>query len=180
MMKDLKTPLRYPGGKSRATSFLFDDCNMPVNKISAYREPFLGGGSCAFAFTKMYPDIPVWVNDKYYNLYCFWMTLKNDGDRLTKKLMDVKESLMNQSDYMKAHLDYYHVLREGLKNPIDEFDIAWQFYIMNRLSFSGLGETTGSFSKDAVNKDKQNLFSYRIISKLPKFSALMKNWKIKD
>ena len=73
-MKDLKSPLRYPGGKSKATNFLFDDCNMPINKISAYREPFLGGGSCAFAFTKMYPDIPVWVNDKYYNLYCFWMT----------------------------------------------------------------------------------------------------------
>ena len=56
-MKDLKSPLRYPGGKSRATNFLFDSCNMPVDTISAYREPFLGGGSCAFAFTKMHPKI---------------------------------------------------------------------------------------------------------------------------
>ena len=177
-MKDLKSPLRYPGGKTRAVKFLFDEYNMPVNKIVSYREPFLGGGSCAFDFTKRYPDIPVWVNDKYYNLYCFWITLQKEGDRLTKKLTDVKEHLMSQSDPMQAHLDYYHVLREGLKNPIDEFDIAWQFYIMNRLSFSGLGETTGSFSKDAINEHKQNLFSHRIISKLPKFSALMKNWKI--
>ena len=173
-MKDLKTPLRYPGGKSRATKFLFDDYNMPVNNISAYREPFLGGGSCAFAFTKMYPDIPVWVNDKYYNLYCFWITLKNDGDKLAKKLHDVKDELANSADPLQAHLDYYKVMREGLKNADNEFDIAWQFYVMNRCSFSGLGETTGSFSKDAV----KDLFNHRLIERLPKFSSLMKNWKI--
>ena len=45
---------------------------------------------------------------------------------------------------------------------------------MNRCSFSGLGETTVSFSKDAVN----DLFNHRLISRLPKFSVLMKNWKI--
>ena len=173
-MKDLKTPLRYPGGKSRATKFLFDEYNMPVNNILSYREPFLGGGSCAFAFTKTHPDIPVWVNDKYYNLYCFWITLKNDGDKLAKKLHDVKDELSNSADPLQSHLDYYKVMREGLNNADNEFDIAWQFYVMNRCSFSGLGETTGSFSKDAV----QVLFNHRLIEKLPKFSSLMKNWKI--
>ena len=34
MMKDLKTPLRYPGGKSRA-DFLFDEKNMPVKKSNS-------------------------------------------------------------------------------------------------------------------------------------------------
>jgi site-specific DNA-adenine methylase len=71
-MKKWKTPLRYPGGKSKAMNKLFVDQNMPVDHIAEYREPFLGGGSPAIAFTKMYPDTPVWVNDKYYNLYCFW------------------------------------------------------------------------------------------------------------
>ena len=173
-MKDLKSPLRYPGGKSRATNFLFDSCNMPVDTISAYREPFLGGGSCAFAFTKMHPKTPVWVNDKYYNLYCFWVTLRDEGEKLANKLHDVKDELSNSSDPLQAHLDYYKVMREGLKNADNEFDIAWQFYIMNRCSFSGLGETTGSFSKDAV----KDLFNHNLISRLPKFSALMKNWKI--
>ena len=63
-MKDLKTPLRYPGGKSRAVDFLFSPENMPVADIQEYREMFLGGGSCAFAFTKKFPHIPVKVNDK--------------------------------------------------------------------------------------------------------------------
>jgi len=174
MMKDLKSPLRYPGGKTRATKFLFENHHLPIRTIKEYREPFLGGGSCAFAWSKMHPDMPIWVNDKYYNLYCFWVTLKNDGVKLANKLHDVKDELSNSNDPLQAHLDYYKVMREGLNNATNEFDIAWQFYIMNRCSFSGLGETTGSFSKDAVN----DLFNHRLIGRLPKFSNLMKNWRI--
>ena len=173
-MKDLKTPLRYPGGKSRATDFLFDEKNMPIKQIKEYREPFLGGGSCGIAFSKRFPKMPVWVNDKYYNLYCFWLTLQKEGENLANKLHSVKDELSSSSDPLQAHLDYYKVMREGLKNANTEFDIAWQFYIMNRCSFSGLGETTGSFSKDAVH----DLFNHRLISRLPKFSVVMKNWKI--
>ena len=173
-MRDLKSPLRYPGGKTRATDFLFSDENMPMDSIKEYREPFLGGGSCAFAFTKKHPNVPVWVNDKYYNLYCFWLTVQKEGQKLADKLHSVKTELSESSDPLQAHLDYYHVMREGLKNPENEFETAWRFYIMNRCSFSGLGESTGSFSKDAV----KDLFNHRLIAKLPKFGHLMKNWRI--
>ena len=61
----MKTPLRYPGGKSRAVPKL---CQwLPVN-ITEYREPFLGGGSMAIEMTKRYPDLPIWVNDLYLSL----------------------------------------------------------------------------------------------------------------
>ena len=72
-MKALKTPLRYPGGKSRVASMLCD--NIP-RTVSEYREPFLGGGSVALEFTRRNPDIPVWVNDKYWYLYNFWVVLQ--------------------------------------------------------------------------------------------------------
>ena len=42
-MKSLKTPLRYPGGKSRVAPMLVD--KMP--RMTEYSEPFLGGGSTA-------------------------------------------------------------------------------------------------------------------------------------
>ena len=57
-MKKLKTPLRYPGGKSRVAPHLMKW--IPKN-IKEYREPFLGGGSMAIEFTKQFPDSPVWV-----------------------------------------------------------------------------------------------------------------------
>ena len=50
-MKYLKTPLPYPGGKSRAVPKLskyFPD----MSNIIEYREPFIGGGSVAIAITK--------------------------------------------------------------------------------------------------------------------------------
>ena len=49
-MKAYKTPLRYPGGKSRAVQKLFGF--VPENKYNELREPFLGGGSFAIEWTK--------------------------------------------------------------------------------------------------------------------------------
>jgi DNA adenine methylase len=173
-VKDLKTPLRYPGGKSRAVKFLFSQENMPAREIKEYRECFLGGGSCAIYFSMANPSIPVWVNDKYYNLFCFWTSLQKDGKKLAEKLHQVKTELDSAEDSLQAHLDYYHVMREGLNTAEDPFEIAWQFYVMNRCSFSGLGETTGSFSKDAC----RDLFTYNLIAKLPKFAHVTRNWRI--
>ena len=65
-MKLLKTPLRYPGGKSRAAAQLYKW--FPA-QIEEYREPFIGGASMALYFSQLHPDVPVWVNDKYCLLY---------------------------------------------------------------------------------------------------------------
>jgi len=51
-MKSLKTPLRYPGGKSRALTKIVP--HIPdLSEYQEYREPFLGGGSVAIHITKM-------------------------------------------------------------------------------------------------------------------------------
>ena len=49
----MKTPLRYPGGKSRAVPKL---CQWLPAEVTEYRESFLGGGSMAIEMTKRYPD----------------------------------------------------------------------------------------------------------------------------
>ncbi|BCU98473.1 MAG: hypothetical protein CM15mV22_1050 [Eurybiavirus sp.] len=76
---NLKTPLRYPGGKSRAVPKL---CQWLPAEITEYREPFLGGGSMAIEMTKRYPDMSIWVNDFYEPLYNFWVQLRDNGDYL--------------------------------------------------------------------------------------------------
>ena len=173
-MKDLKSPLRYPGGKSRAVKFLFQDHHLPKDTIGEYREPFLGGGSCAIEFTKKYPNMPIWVNDKYYNLYCFWITLKKEGDKLADFLHKKKDWLLNQSDPQQAHLDQFPILKSEINDQTNEFERAWRFYMLNRCSFSGLGETAGSFSKIAINSN----FNHTIISRLPRFQKLIQKWYI--
>ena len=55
-IKSLKTPLRYPGGKSRALVKLFQFIP-DLKSYKEYREPFIGGGSVALEITKRYPHI---------------------------------------------------------------------------------------------------------------------------
>ena len=103
-MKYLKTPLRYPGGKSKAVTKLskyFPD----MSDIKEYREPFLGGGSVAIAITKQYPDIDIWVNDLYEPLYNFWVELRDNGEYLHNQLAQLKSRYPDQGSAKGLFLD---------------------------------------------------------------------------
>ena len=82
MKKGLKTPLRYPGGKSRAVTKM--GIYFPnLRDYTEYREPFLGGGSVAIYVSQMYPHLKITVNDLYEPLMNFWLQLQQFGDFLT-------------------------------------------------------------------------------------------------
>ena len=88
-MNTLKTPLRYPGGKSRAVEKIYS--RFPYG-IKEYREPFLGGGSVACYITQKHHNLPVWVNDLYFPLYNFWVQLRDNNDYVHKELQQLKKS----------------------------------------------------------------------------------------
>ena len=96
--KLLKTPLRYPGGKSRACAKM--DNFLPNldqgSRYKQYREPFLGGGSFALHITKKYPHLEIWVNDAYEPLANFWQQLKADGAEMKKRLVKLKNANKTQ------------------------------------------------------------------------------------
>jgi DNA adenine methylase len=54
---NLKSPLRYPGGKQRIVKQLGD--KLPTH-FDEYREPFLGGGSVFFYMQNVKPDVKHW------------------------------------------------------------------------------------------------------------------------
>ncbi len=55
----IKSPLRYPGGKSRAV----DVISKLLPEFDEYREPFLGGGSI-FLYAKLrFPNKTYWIED---------------------------------------------------------------------------------------------------------------------
>jgi len=175
-MKSLKTPLRYPGGKSRALSKLLQ--YVPDLKgYKEYREPFLGGGSVALEISKRYRHLDVWVNDLYEPLYNFWRVLQDDGKRLQDILTELKRSHPEPVSAKKLFLD----AKDYLENPPgvifpENTDYIWRavsFYIVNKCSFSGLTESS-SFSKQASESN----FSLNGISKLYDYSVLIGNWKI--
>ena len=158
------TPLRYPGGKSRAIKFL----SQHLPKIESYREPFLGGGSMALYVTQTYPNTDVWVNDLYYPLYAFWMTLRDHGQQLCDDLRELKTELGESYD---AHRMAFDDAKDKLNNDI--YESGFNFYVANKCSFSGL-TANSSFSKQASRAN----FTFRGIDKLPALSELIQGWRI--
>tara|TARA_B100000029_G_scaffold187186_1_gene184543 strand:- start:806 stop:1642 length:837 start_codon:yes stop_codon:yes gene_type:complete len=168
-LKSLKTPLRYPGGKSRAVAKLLQF--LPnLNQYKEFREPFLGGGSVALEITKRYPNIKIWVNDLYEPLYNFWCELQHNGQ-------DLEDAILSK----KNHYPDRDTARELFNNSKEEindkekskFDRAVAFYIVNKCSFSGLTECS-SFSPQASESN----FSFRGIERLSEYSELIENWTI--
>lgn len=164
-----RSPLRYPGGKSRAVDFLFKNENMPINPIAEYREPFIGGGSPAIAFSKRYPNIPVWINDKYYNLYCFWLSLRDRGVEMHEQILDLRR----KHNTPEAAKEFFDEIRVTIDDQDDPYEIAWRFYIINRCSFSGLTESSSFSELSSIGNWNENL-----INGLLFYHRTVKNWKI--
>ena len=168
-MKSLKTPLRYPGGKSRAIAkmaqFLPD-----MNKYKEYREPFLGGGSVALYMTKTYPHLEVWVNDLYEPLVNFWQQLQDEANEITSRLRTFKGTYSTPEKAKELFLESKELVNDERASLVTR---AVSFYIVNKCSFSGLTESS-SFSKQASDSN----FSLRGIEKLPEYSEIIQNWVI--
>jgi len=170
-LKSLKTPLRYPGGKSRATSKLFQFIP-DLTYYEEYREPFLGGGSVALEVTKRYPKLDIWVNDLYEPLYNFWRELQDNGQKLRDELVQLKQRHADQGSARTLFLDAKAYLGRSLADS-ENFHRAVSFYIVNKCSFSGLSESS-SFSRQASDSN----FSMAGIDRLPEYQKLIANWKI--
>ena len=168
-LKSLKTPLRYPGGKSRAVvkllQFLPD-----LTQVKEYREPFIGGGSVALEITKRYPHIEVWVNDLYEPLYNFWCELQHNGSDMQKELVNLKGVHCNQDSARCLFQSMKEVINDQEKSNLDR---AIAFYIVNKCSFSGLTESS-SFSPQASDSN----FSLNGIERLTEYQELIQHWTI--
>ena len=172
MIKALKTPLRYPGGKSKAIKTLSP---WFPKTISEYREPFIGGGSIAIEVTKSNPDIPVWINDLYVPLYNFWVQLRDRGEELSQRVREEKQRTLDEGDKDKVTASAKELFNryKAEIDTYDDFEKAVAFFIMNKCSFSGLTENS-TFSQSASNSN----FSLVGADKLAQFSKLIKDWKI--
>jgi DNA adenine methylase len=167
--KQLKTCLRYPGGKSRAVAKM-DPYFPDLRNYDEFREPFLGGGSVAIHITKKYPGLSIWVNDLYEPLVNFWQQLQMFGDDLKTNLLQAKLSHNTPQLARELFVSSKEKINDKIVSSIDR---AVAFYVVNKCSFSGLTESS-SFSEQA----SQNNFSCRGIEKLPEYSKIIEHWRI--
>lgn len=137
------SPLRYPGGKTRACkkleTIIMD--NFVISDFNNIVSPFFGGGSFEFYIQNNY-GLNIISNDKFVPLYNFWNICKHDNENLCKTLI----SKLNLVD--KNHFNY---LRNNIIGENDKLTQSIMYFIINRCSFSG-ATLSGGFSLESSKK----------------------------
>lgn len=157
----IKSPLRYPGGKSKAINIISE----LVPEFQEYREPFVGGGSLFVYLKQAYPNRKFWINDIYENLFHFWNECKNQPDNVISQILIWKNEF---SEGKKLH----RYLIENI-DTFDNLKKAAAFFVFNRITFSGTTES-GGFSDAAFHKR----FTQTSIERVERLSMILSDTKI--
>ncbi len=163
MMNIIKSPLRYPGGKSRAIPKILEQ--LPESFLEL-REPFVGGGSVFIYIRQKFPAVKVWINDLNFDLYCFWKIIQANTGELAGRLKKIK----NETKNGRGLFDEF---RGSLNERLSDFDRALRFFVLNRITFSGTVDS-GGYSELAYHAR----FTHSSISRLLSLEPLLQNVKI--
>ncbi|WP_104722667.1 DNA adenine methylase [Helicobacter mesocricetorum] len=162
--KFYKSPLRYPGGKSRAIKFLKD--YFPKS-FSEYREPFFGGGSVGnYLAQKLLhqKQIRFFLNDFNKDVYCFWNILKTQNQALISEIQNIKQS------HKDGRVLYENILSRR-NESLNDFQRAVDFFILNRITFSGVVDC-GGYSQKAF----ETRFTQSSIERLKNMDTILQNF----
>ena len=137
-----KSPLRYPGGKTRACKVIEKTLkeHTDLSKYTQLISPFFGGGSFEFYLQNKY-NFNLIVNDKFTPLYHFWISVQQNKETLCTLINNLKP-------VSKEQFQKYRKEIMGNKNTLEQ--AAW-YFIINRSSFSG-ATLSGGFSQEASLK----------------------------
>jgi len=115
-----KSPLRFPGGKTRAVKQILSLIPSNINRLIS---PFFGGGSIEIAIAHF--GIDVFGFDNFKPLVDFWQELLSNPIQLAK---DVEA-------FHPLERDLFYQLQRN--HPTDRKKSAIVFFVLNRTSYSG-------------------------------------------
>jgi DNA adenine methylase len=147
----IKSPLRYPGGKSRSVDLI----STIIPEFDEFREPFVGGGSIFIYAKQRFPNKKFWINDLYFELFKFWEMTQKDVDALIDKVYEWRNKFPIGKELHKF-------LNENLAN-FNDLERGAAFFIYNRITFSGTslsggfseGAFTGRFTESSIQRLNQ-------------------------
>ena len=158
-----KSPLRDPGGKSRAIQqmkFLLP------REFEEYREPFVGGGSFFIYLRQRLPNLKIWINDLNPELYFFWKYSQIDSEKLAREIRKTKTTTTNGQALFTELVNVQ-------SDSLTEFERAARFFVLNRITFSGVVES-GGYSQRAF----EERFTESSIERVSRLGKLLNGVKI--
>ena len=140
----MKSPLRYPGGKTRAVKHILPHIPEDITELCS---PFLGGGSLELAVADR--GTQVYGYDIFQPLTNFWHHLLRTPMSLSI-LTDCYRTTNGVLRGLTRH-DFLQFKKDLMSKPATSIVDAAKFYALNRSSFSG-ATLSGGYSKQAAYK----------------------------
>lgn len=159
----VKSPLRYPGGKSRAIQQMK---YLLPEEFEEYREPFVGGGSFFIYLKQVRPKLKIWINDLNPELYYFWKYVQTDSEKLAKEILKIKSETVDGQGL------FDELVNMNAKS-LPGFERAVRFFILNRITFSGVVESGGYSQQAFVGR-----FTESSIQRVARLGELLQGIKI--
>lgn len=161
MTRVVKSPLRYPGGKSRAIAQIL--AQIPLN-MTEYREPMVGGGSVFLAVKSALGNHlqRYWINDLNYDLICFWRAARDQNSALIERINALKRA------YPDGRALWHYL--QTTESQQDDLARAARFFILNRITFSGVVDS-GGYSQQAF----EHRFTDSAIERIRKLAPRLAN-----
>lgn len=118
----LRSPLRYPGGKSRAVKSILEYFPSDLESLAS---PFLGGGSVELACAAS--GVEVYGYDAFSPLVNFWQMSLKDAQAVAERA----------SEFYPLPRTQFYALQKRFFNLTDPIERAAVFFALNRSSYSG-------------------------------------------
>ena len=158
----IRSPLRYPGGKSRALNRITP---LVPTGIQEFREPFLGGGSVLIRAIQEFSDCSFWGNDLYPALFSFWQKTQHDVEALLRTVR------VWRTKFTEGRALYQFLTQTDFSD--DPLKRAAAFFVLNRITFSGTAES-GGFSRQAF----EHRFTESSMERVRSIAPLLENVRL--
>lgn len=124
VVMNVRSPLRYPGGKTKKSIRSLILSHAPQNYVE-YREPFVGGGGIYFGIPT---EKTRWINDMHSGLISFYNQLKEDGDGFIKKC---RRLIVDIDDIDQIKRQFEKLISDPKADP------GLKYYFINRTVWMG-------------------------------------------
>lgn len=121
-LKPVRSPLRYPGGKSRAVRSILQYVPLFTGEVVS---PFLGGASVELVLEAR--GVRVFGGDLFGPLASFWVEVLRDPGGVADRV----------EGFLPLSRERFYQLQDGFSDITDPVLGAAVFYVLNRSSFSG-------------------------------------------
>jgi len=128
------SPLRYPGGKTRLTTFLEDIILLNNLENCTFYELYAGGAGVSLNLLFSGICNRIVLNDLDFHIYAFWYSILNDTENFLRLLSDTPVDVNTwqaQKDIYQNHKDY------------SRLKVGFSAFFLNRTNRSGILHRSG-------------------------------------